>query len=175
VSSLKLWLLDADIIIDLLTLDVFEKLVRSHKIHVASIVINEVKYCYKSDKKVTIDFRKQYIDTSLISELSASPEEIKEVLSKLPSLQQQTLHLGELESLAILVGKEDLKFCSCDAAIIRTLPFFDLSERGVSAERLLRMSGFTRSDLEVKHTEKYFKQNLDIGRERKILNFKSKQ
>lgn len=174
-SQLKLWLLDADIIIDLLSLDVFDKLVGLHKIYVASSVIDEVRYFYKGDIKKHIDFRRQYIDTSLVLEYSASPKEIKETLSQLPSLQQQVIHPGELESLAILIREEDLKFCSCDAAIIQALPFFDLSDRGVSAEQLLKKSGLTNPRLEDKHTERYFKENLKTGKERKILNFKSKK
>jgi hypothetical protein len=170
---LKLWLLDADIIIDFLSLDVFDKLVENHKVFVATTVINEVKSFKREDKKYTIDFRKQYVDSNLIREVSASSVEIKEILHKLPPITHDTIHPGELESLSILVREEEITFCSCDAAVIRALPFLDLSERGISAERLLKASGLLKSKLKERHTDQYFKNNLKIGRENKILYFES--
>jgi hypothetical protein len=45
---LKLWLLDADVIIKLLELDVFDRLADKHELHVAATVVDEVKY-YRRD------------------------------------------------------------------------------------------------------------------------------
>lgn len=168
---MKLWLLDADIIIDLLSMDLFDKLVGKHNIHVSSTVISEVKYFSKCDTKVEIDFRKDYVEAGLIEEHSASIEEIKQIRAKLPSLRRDSIDSGEIESLAVLLREEELKFCSCDAAAIRSLPFFDLSERGYSPERLLKESGLSASNLKIRHTEEYFRENLAIGKEEKILNF----
>ena len=69
----------------------------------------------------------------------------------------------------------NLTFCCCDAAAIRTLPFLGLSDRGISVEKLLKISGFTRSDLQDKHTDKYFKDNLAIGKQNKTYYFSRKQ
>jgi hypothetical protein len=67
----------------------------------------------------------------------------------------------------------DLVFCTCDAATIRTLPFLDLTERGISAEKLLKESGLFKKGLQERHTEEYYKNNIAIGREQKIYQVKS--
>ncbi len=74
---MKLWLLDADVIIDLLGIDVFDKLVEHHEIYVSSTVAEEVKFFKKDEKKHEIDFKGHYIDSEQITELSASPDEIQ--------------------------------------------------------------------------------------------------
>jgi len=168
---LKLWLLDADIIIDFLSIDVFEKLVELHKIFVASSVVEEVDYYKKDREKIEIDFRAKFIDSGLVQELSATLSETEQMLSNLPPLLRETLHVGEIESLTVLLKNTDLTFCSCDAAAIRMLPLLNLSENGVSAEKLLEMSGLSKSDLQAKHTKEYFKTNLEIGQREKIYHF----
>lgn len=170
---MKLWLLDADVIIDLLSLDVFGRLASNHKIFAASTVINEVRFFKRNNKKYPIDLQQQYVSSGFVQELSASPDEIKEVLAKLPTVNHESIDSGELESLAILLKNEDLIFCSCDAASIRALPFLDLSGRGISVERLLKLSGLQRSGLKDRHTDKYFKENLANGQKNKIYLFKA--
>ncbi len=169
---MKLWLLDADVIIDLLSLDVFDRLANSHEIFAASTVIDEVRFFKRSDEKHSVDLQQQYVSNGIVKELSASPDEIKEVLTKLPAINHENIDPGELESLAILSREEGLIFCSCDAAAIRALPFLDLSDRGISVESLLKSSGLQRSGLKDRHTDQYFKGNLAIGQENKIYLFK---
>jgi len=165
---LKLWLLDADVIIDLIRLEVFDKLVSLHEINAASTVIDEVKYYITDGVKVPIPFRKEYVDTGIVREISADPEELAEILDQIPEPQRGVIHGGELESMAVLARRDDLVFCSCDAATIRALPFLDLSERGISVEQLLKTSGLTQSSFEDRHKEAYFKSNLDIGKRSRL-------
>lgn len=170
---MKLWLLDADILIDFLSHDLLDKLVKVHEIHAASSVIEEVKFFKRSGKKYPISFRDDYIKTGLIKECSATVDDASTLLSKLPSVSPFTLHPGEIESLAILIRETNLVFCTCDAATIRTLPFLDLTERGISAEKLLKQSGLFKPGLQDRHTEEYFKTNIAIGQEQKIYQVKS--
>lgn len=168
---MKLWLLDADILIDFLSLDILAKLVKIHEVYAASSVIEEVKYFKRRGKKYPVFFREDYIKTGLIREFSASPEEASALLSKFPRISHFTLHSGEIESLAGLIRENSLIFCTCDAATIRTLPFLDLEERGISAEELLKQSGLFRPGLHDRHTEIYFRANIAIGKEQKIYQF----
>jgi hypothetical protein len=55
---LKLWLLDADILIDFLSHDLLDKLVKSHEIHAASSVIDEVKFFKRGGEKCSISFHR---------------------------------------------------------------------------------------------------------------------
>jgi hypothetical protein len=174
---LRLWLLDADVIIKFLEIDVFDKLMGLHEIHVASSVIGEVKYYRKNGKKIPVDFRQQYIDTGNVIESTAVVEEIRDVLKCLPSLKREAIHTGEIESLAILVREETLTLCTFDAAAIRTLPFLDMTARAISAEQLLSVSGLTLAPghkLDVRLSESYFRNNLDEGKKDFIFSLGEK-
>ena len=164
---MRLWLLDADVVIKFLEIDVFDKLAVLHELHVASSVIDEVKYYRKNGKKIPVNFRQQYIDTGNVIESTAVIEEIQDVLKCLPSLKREVIHAGEIESLAILVREEALTLCTFDAAAIRTLPFLSMTERAISAEQLLNVSGLTLASghkLDVRLSESYFRNNLDEGK-----------
>lgn len=175
---MRLWLLDADVIIKFLEIDVFDKLAGLHEIYVASSVIDEVKYYRKNGKKIPVNFRQQYIDTGNVIESTAVIEEIQDVLKCLPLLKREVIHAGEIESLAILVREEALTLCTFDAAAIRTLPFLDMTERAISAERLLNVSGLTLASdhkLDVRLSESYFRNNLDEGKKDFIFSLGEKR
>jgi hypothetical protein len=162
-----LWLLDADVIIKFLEIDIFDKLAVLHELHVASSVIDEVKHYFRDGKKIPVNFRQQYIDPGNVTESTAVIEEIQEVLKCLPSLKRAVIHAGEIESLAILVREEKLTLCTFDAAAIRILPFLSVTDRAISAEQLLSVSGLTLASghkLDVRLSESYFRNNLDEGK-----------
>ncbi len=164
---MKLWLLDADVVIKFLEIDVFDKLSSLHELHIASSVIGEVKHYYgRSGEKIPVKFREQYVNTGRVAESIAVLEEIQNILKKLPPLKRDTIHIGEIESLAILAREEKFTLCTFDSAAIRTLPFLGMSDRAVSAERLLGLSGLTlspKSKLDVRLSEAYFRSNMNEG------------
>lgn len=73
---MKLWLLDADVIIKFLEIDVFDKLAEQHQLYVASIVVGEVKYYRRGARKVSVNFRQQYVDSGRVIETKATAEEM---------------------------------------------------------------------------------------------------
>ena len=164
-------MLDADVIISLLGLGLFDKLTHLHEINASTTVIREVKFYIRQGNKTAVSFRADYVDTGRVREVSAQADEIANVLAKLPVNRRDALHAGELESLAVLIRDNHLVFCSCDAATIRALPFLDLSERGISVENMLRASGLSQSNLKDMLTEEYFRNNLSIGKQDKIEQF----
>ncbi len=170
---MKLWLLDADVTIKLLELGVLDSLAKQHKIHVASTVASEVKYYKKSKQKIEVDFRKEYIDSGKITEITSSIQNMQDVMRRLPALKRDAIHPGEIESLAILLQDESLTLCTFDAAAIRVVPFLDASERVISAERLLQTSGLTLSPghkRDPRLSEEYFQSNLVIGQKEFIYS-----
>jgi hypothetical protein len=172
VPQLKLWLLDADVIIDLLAMGIFDKLCTNNDVFAASTVLDEVRFYSKEGRTIAIEFRNEYVvNKKIVKEVSANPDEVRNVLSKIPAIRKEAIHGGELESLAIMLKEQDLTFCTCDAATIRTLPFLDFSERGISVASLLQKSGLSQSGLLDRHTGEYFKNNLAIGQEEKVLHF----
>lgn len=99
---MKLWLLDADVIIKLLEIDIFDKLDGLHSLHVASTVVDEVKYFRRSGQKFQVDFRQQYIESGRVVESTASVEKIQEILSRLPPLRQKASTQAKLSHLLFL-------------------------------------------------------------------------
>lgn len=165
-NPLKLWLLDADVIIKLLELNVFDNLAKQHKLHIASTVIDEVKFYKKNNQRIQVDFRKEYVISGRVVEVTASVSDMQQVLLKLPPVKRDAIHAGEIEALSVLVRDDSLTLCTFDAAAIRAVPFLDASDRVISAERLLKSSGLTLSPgqkLDPRLTEEYFQSNLSIG------------
>jgi hypothetical protein len=163
---LRLWLLDADVIIKLLELEVFDQLAGKRQLHVASTVADEVKYYRQKGQKIPVNFRQTYIIAGIVSEVAATLEEIQDVMRRLPPLKQQALDAGEIESLATLLKHRELTFCTFDAAAIRALPFLDVASQAISAERLLKLSGLTLSPShkpDVRLSDEYFRNNLEHG------------
>ncbi len=169
-KALKLWILDADVIIDLLSLNVFETLISHCEMHLSTTVIGEVKYFKRGHEKIQINFRKEYVDTGKVQEQEPSALDLKKVTDKLPELYRKGIGDGELESLAVLYENRELTFCSMDGLAIKSLPFLDLSENGISVEKLLKESGVTTRNLKKSHTEEYFQSQLGQGKEYKMHN-----
>ncbi len=168
---MKLWLLDADVIIDLLAANAFNQLVEIHDVHVAETVANEVKYYKVRGKKIRLDFKGEYVETGKVKCLSVSVSSYSRLIQSLPSNIYQGMDDGEQESLAALLENLDLIFCTCDKAAIISLPFLGCEDRGISTERLLRESGVTASILHEKNTEKYFRACLGEGQSRKMRGY----
>lgn len=168
-KNLRLWLLDADVIIELLNLGVFEKLANVCEVHISKTVIGEVKHYRQDGVKTEIDFRAKYVTSELVTERDASLESLSKVSKEIPS--NYRIHDGELEALAVLLEDTELTFCCIDASAIRVLPFLDLSERSISMENLLKHSGLTVTLTEDGHTEEYYQSNLKFGKEQKMYSF----
>lgn len=92
---MRLWLLDADVIIKLLELDVFNQLAGKHELNAAFTVTNEVKYYRRKGQKISVNFRQTYITPVRVSEVEATVEEMQDAMRRLPPLKQQALHAGE--------------------------------------------------------------------------------
>lgn len=170
-KPLKLWLLDADVIIDLLAANAFNQLVEMHEVHVAETVAKEVKYYKVRGEKIPLDFMAEYVEAERVACLSVSLESFSGLVEALPANIYNGIDAGEIESLAALLENPELTFCTCDKAAIISLPFLNCAERGISTERLLRESGVAASNLHEKNTEKYFRDCLGEGQTRKLLGY----
>jgi len=151
----------------------FDLLTTRFTVHVSSIVAGEVKFFRKSGQKTPVDFRAAYVDTGKVTVLDADDVEVRGVLEAIPAVRASLLHVGELESLAILQREPDLTFCTCDGAAIQALPFLDLGERAISVEKLLRSCGLSPGKLEEKHRDKHLKENLATGSRERLQGFKA--
>ena len=109
----KSLLLDADVVIDLHTLGLFEKVAKSYDLKVTREVLRETKYYLKGNKKIEIDIRKMVntIDDVDVNFLKKVVLEEKEARLRVDQ--------GEATSIAYIFQKvEEITFCTCDRAAI---------------------------------------------------------
>lgn len=174
---MKLLLLDADVIIDLLGFDLFDSLLNAYEVYVCSTVIDEIKTYKSQGITVPINFRQRYIDTTKVIELSAYSTEMKEMIERIPTIFRGTIDAGESESLTVLYKRSDLDlfFCSCDARAIKFLSYLRISNKGISLEKILNTVGQKGVNLQKRHTERYFKDNLRQGSIEFIQNINLKK
>jgi hypothetical protein len=154
--------LDADVIIDLHRLNLWESLTKNNKILVSSIVVCREVYHYDdaAGKRHVIDLSKEAGKSFF--KISATIEQLSTITKEFEGLFEIDLHAGEKEALAILTTKKDMLFCTCDKAAMRALGFLGISHKGISFEKLLSRSGIKKK-LEIKHSERQFSQFTQEG------------
>jgi len=153
---------DADVIIDLHRLNVWNNVIAKNKIYISSIILRQEVHFYEDCNGI-----RHYIDLlknagSLFQEISISAEDLKIFSQQFDRVFEGELHSGEKEALKILQDNNDFLFCTCDKAAIKAIALLGKKEQGISFEKLLKSSGLTKK-IELKHTEKYFRKYLDEG------------
>jgi hypothetical protein len=158
---LNIVLLDADIIIDLHRLNLWNSLTRNNKIHVSSIICREAYYYEDpAGTRHMIDLSKEAGKNFI--EISATIEQLFMITKEFEGLYEIDLHSGEKEALAILSTKKEMLFCTCDKAAMKALGFLGISHQGISFEKLLDRNGIKKK-LELKHLERRFRQLTQEG------------
>ena len=161
-------LLDADVIIDLYRLGLWNGIVVQNNVSVASTVahVEALHYYDESNTKTYIDLSSE-IQNGKITELCATVEDQKAISDKFDPIAGPTVNPGELESIAIIHSGTDanIKFCTCDGPAIIALSMLQLDHRGISFETALRQAGIrTKNILIVKYSEKRFKKLITEGK-----------
>jgi hypothetical protein len=160
----KLLLLDADVVIDLHTLSLFDKIIKGYQIHVTKTVPDEALYFKSGGARTKIDIR----DCVTIIK-NVAVEHLQTVRSEAKEARLGMIDPGELEAIACLIqGGEGLIFCTCDQAAIKLLAFMKLEERSVSIEKALRTTGYHKKTLYPRHREKTFTQCIREGKALRI-------
>jgi hypothetical protein len=137
---LKLCLLDANIVIYLHELGLWETMVTRFEVFLASTVCDEAMFWTDADgQEYPIALRQ-----GTFEEITASPSALADLKRQFPGFQ---IDAGELESLAwLLSGKADdeCQICSSDAVVFKVLGAKAESFRGTSLEELLKAVGDSR-------------------------------
>ncbi len=156
----KLLLLDADVVIDLHSLDLFDKLAKAYEIKVTQEVLKEAKWYMRRGKKIPINIRNK---VSIVKNINI--EYVHEVYSEAREVML-AVDDGEATSIAFMIqDKGNIRFCACDRAAITLLSFMGLEQKAISLERTLRESGHHKK-LYPRHLDSKFK---DYIREGKVL------
>ena len=132
----KLLLLDADVIIDLHALDLFEKVSKSYDIFLTKIVFEEARYYKKGGAKIAIEIK----DAIIVEDVDL--EGLRKVKSEAKEARLG-IDPGESTSIAYLMQSEqEITFCTCDQAAIKLIAYMELEQKSISLEKVLRTAGY---------------------------------
>lgn len=161
-------LLDADVIIDVHRLGFWQQFIEKNRIHISSIILRLEALFYFDTKhrKRPINLRHELSEHELVK-LHAIISEIEDLWKRFDLAFAPQLDSGEMECLAILKKREDLKFCTFDGAAITALGLLNLANRGISLERALRECGLQKN-LPTKYSDKRFKRYIKQGQKMRI-------
>jgi hypothetical protein len=97
----KLLLLDADVVIDLHTIGLFDRIIRNYAVHVTKTVLKEAVYFKRSGERIKIDIRDRVtvMEDIGLDYLRTVQGEAKEA--------RLAIDPGELESIACLIREEE--------------------------------------------------------------------
>jgi len=143
----KAVILDANVVIKLHELGIWQQVCQRCDIYLAETVLSESLYYWDGAK------RQQRIDEQTLRQqvryvFHATPADVQDFLSCFRTDYQERLDPGELESLCWLVnGKNlpsDLYICSSDAIVFRVLGWLNRGDQGISLEELLQSIGLQK-------------------------------
>ena len=159
----RLLLLDADVVIDLHSLSLFEKIGRAYDVYVTQEVYEEVTYFKKDGSKNPINIADKVI---VIKDVEL--EGLKKVEKEAKEARLE-IDPGELTSIAYINQTEEkMIFCSCDKAAIKLVSYMELEQKSVSLEKALRDIGYHKRNLYPRHLEKTFKAAVNEGKALRI-------
>ena len=158
----KLLLLDADITIDLHTLNMFGIIRKVYDICLTRTVFEEARYYKKDGAKIDIDLK----DVTIINNVDL--ESLRKVQREAKEARLG-IDPGESSSIAYLnQTEEEITFCSCDQAAIKLISYMELESKSISLEKSLRSAGHHGIKLYPRHLESTFKSAVNEGKALRI-------
>jgi len=158
----RLLLLDADVIIDLHTFDLFEKIAKAYDVYVPRTVFREARYFKSSGHQKKIDI------AGKVTVVDVAPEDLNRIRIEAKEARLG-IDPGELEAIAYLnTAEEDLVFCTCDKAAITLVSYMGLEDRSASVEKVVKGAGQHMKKLFPRHLEKMFKECVKEGKALRI-------
>lgn len=142
----RLLLLDANVVIHLFELGLWDRVVERCEVLLSRIVAErEAQFFEKDDgEKVYFDLH-SYIADGRVTMVEASIAEIKAFRDRFDPVYLSRLDDGEAESLAILANSpEKHLICSADAIVFRVLALLGCVEQAISLEEILEAIGLRR-------------------------------
>lgn len=158
-KKFSLLLLDADIVINLFKLGIWDQVVERCDIHLAKTVEKEAHF-YEDERGQRHDFSlEKYSRQNKITVFDVSISELKAFLDHCDPTYLDKLDPGETESLVFLISSSsECKLASADKIVYRVLGNIDRSDQGISLEEILEIIGLGRAlpdHLSKKYREKW--------------------
>jgi hypothetical protein len=159
----KLLLLDADVVIDLHSLELFENLKNAYDIYVTKKVFDEAKYFKKDGMEWPIDIKDKVvivedIEIKNLAEVNQEAAEARLVINP-----------GEATCIAYLIQtKEEITLCLCDQAAIQLVAYMNIDKRCISLEQALKDAGHHKK-VYGRHSKSIFKECVNKGKALRVL------
>ncbi len=166
-------ILDANIVIEAFELNVWELLVAKYQVTLLSDVVQEASF-YEDEKgeQHRIDLT-PWVTAGKIKVESVSLEDVKHFIGKTDKSYYDRIHPGELASLTFLFKNQDsYLIVSSDNIIYKTLGRFNIGDKGLSFEVMLKKIGLTKK-LDLQFTEKFRSDCTQQGDTDFIYGFKA--
>jgi len=151
----QLVIIDANIIIKAFEIGVWEALISRYRITILSTVVSEVKFYEDSEgHRQNIDLT-PWVTSEQIKIEDIPLQDVKDFIAQTDKSYYDRIHPGELESLAFLFkNKDTYLITSADHIVYKTLGRFNMGEKGLSLEAMLKQIGLTKN-LSLQYTEKF--------------------
>ena len=144
---MKLIILDANVIIELFSLGIFDALIGRYSIQLPKTIKDESLFHYDQyGVEVQINWE-PYISSGRVQEVGASDKEFGDLFKKLKDDFYRGIDAGELEAIALICSQdnEDLYFCSGDLPALKVMAVLGKGGQAVSLEALLQKAGMSRT------------------------------
>ncbi len=155
----KLVLLDADVIIDLHSLQLFDAITKSYDVYVARTVFREARFYPYKNQILPIDINGKVTIVDVVDE---------QLLKKVKIEAREAflgIDPGETESIAYLsTSEKNILFCTCDHSAIQLVSFMNLDHATISVEKALDGIGRHGKNIYPRHREKVFKESIQKGK-----------
>ena len=168
-KKFRLLLLDANVVIKLFELGLWDKLIERCEVLLSRIVAEQEAQFFETDDGEKHYFDLQpYVAAKSVLVIDVSVSEIKAFRDLFDPVYLSRLDDGEAESLAYLVKSEETcLICSADAIVYRVLALLDRIEQGLSLEKILGSIGLGRS-LPWEFSEKFRERWTNVGSRHRI-------
>ena len=160
-KKLKL-ILDANAIIELFTLEIWDQFIELVDVTTSDSILNEVDF-YKTKHGEIIPIDKQRLNRIVIN--NPEIEDLRNIVELFDDFFLQSIHEGERGIISFLNAnkyEDDYKLCAGDGVVIKCLALLDMSERGISLESVLNQIGLTKH-LRGHFRDQFFRDCLKIG------------
>lgn len=165
----KLLILDANVVIYLHELHLWDRLLFRQEVYLAHTVVQEVKY-YRTPGADKIIRLSEETPQGRVNILEQTPTQLKQFFDRFDLRYREVLDDGEAESLAYLVhSQEEYLICSGDAIVFRILGLLGRSEQGVSLEEVLQNVGLGRA-VEKQFTKQFREKHTKQGEQDRVQN-----
>ncbi len=144
-KKLRFLLLDANVVIQLFELRLWQQIVERCEILLAETVVNEAQYCGAGEEQKLIDLTKD-ITERCITVVQVEVSAIDAFGGQFDPSYLEQIDPGEAESLAFLLSSSDpYLLCSSDAIVFRILGRLNRGEQGISLEEILEQTGLRKT------------------------------